>query len=216
MTKSRRRRKYDWEAIEREYRAGQMTVRELSAAFGTPRGTIASRAKRKGWERDLSGKVKQAADAQLLKDSGASADSDADSEHDLVRTAAARVVEIIRQHRGTLGQLHETSKKLLGLVTRYADIAEKQSKAKTDAAREKFNAEMASLRTAFGETPIAAINKLTAAVERIVNLERKAFNIEDKDRTPDDSVPLVDRLKELQRSRAIEDSENVEELKRSA
>lgn len=193
-----------------------MTIRELAKQFGVSRGTIASRAKRNGWDRDLSGRVKQAATAQLLRDSAASADNKADkakSERDLVRTAAARVVEIVRQHRGTLGQLHETARKLLGVVTRYADLADKQAKARTGKGRDKFNDEMATLRAALGVHPVAALNQLTAAVERVVGMERQAFNIEDKERTADDMIPLADRLKALRRDQAIDDADNVEKLR---
>ena len=42
----------DWEAIERDYRAGILSVREIGAKCGCTHTAINKRAKRDGWERD--------------------------------------------------------------------------------------------------------------------------------------------------------------------
>ena len=48
----------DWERIEADYRAGLLSVREIAASQGITHGAINKRAKRDGWERDLSAKIK--------------------------------------------------------------------------------------------------------------------------------------------------------------
>lgn len=50
----------DWEAIERAYRAGAGSLRALAQAHGTKEGTIRSRAKTQGWQRDLTEQVRAA------------------------------------------------------------------------------------------------------------------------------------------------------------
>ena len=42
----------DWEAVERDYRAGILSVREIGAKCGCTHTAINKRAKRDGWERD--------------------------------------------------------------------------------------------------------------------------------------------------------------------
>lgn len=51
----------DWELIEREYRAGIKTLRQMAEEHGVSHVTIAQRAKRYSWERDLQEKIQQAA-----------------------------------------------------------------------------------------------------------------------------------------------------------
>ena len=65
-------RRYDqkvWNAIYREYRAGQLSLCEISQRFGPASSTIVDRAKRRGWgERDLSHKVRESVRAKLTAD----------------------------------------------------------------------------------------------------------------------------------------------------
>ena len=44
----------DWERIELDYRAGIKTLRQIADENGISHGAINKRAKRDGWERDLS------------------------------------------------------------------------------------------------------------------------------------------------------------------
>jgi hypothetical protein len=45
----------DWPVIEREYRAGQLSVKELGRQYKLSDAVIRKRAKAYGWTRDLSG-----------------------------------------------------------------------------------------------------------------------------------------------------------------
>ena len=53
----------DWEAIERAYRAGLLSIREIASAHEVSHTAINKRAKRDGWERDLSEKIQAKAEA---------------------------------------------------------------------------------------------------------------------------------------------------------
>lgn len=57
----------DWERIECDYRAGILSVREIAASQGITHGAINKRAKRDGWERDLSAKIRAKADGLVAK-----------------------------------------------------------------------------------------------------------------------------------------------------
>jgi hypothetical protein len=49
---------HDWDAIERQYRAGQLSIKELARQHKLSDTAIHKRAKAKGWTRDLSGAVR--------------------------------------------------------------------------------------------------------------------------------------------------------------
>lgn len=57
----------DWEAIERAYRAGSLSIRSIAEKHDTKEGTIRSRAKKNGWQRDLTEQVKSATQAKLSR-----------------------------------------------------------------------------------------------------------------------------------------------------
>lgn len=57
----------DWEAIESAYRAGVMTIREITFQYATTNHAISKRAKKEGWERDLKAKVKAIAENLVAK-----------------------------------------------------------------------------------------------------------------------------------------------------
>ncbi|MFK8398159.1 hypothetical protein M2D07_006570 [Pseudomonas sp. BGr12] len=57
----------DWEAIELDYRAGIKTLRQIAGEHGITHGAVNKRAKANGWERDLSAKIQQKADALVSK-----------------------------------------------------------------------------------------------------------------------------------------------------
>ena len=57
----------DWEAIERAYRAGSLSIRAIAERYGTSESTIRSRASRNGWQRDLTEQVKAATKTKLSR-----------------------------------------------------------------------------------------------------------------------------------------------------
>lgn len=58
----------DWDAIERDYRTGKFTFRELELKHGVPNSTITRRAKKERWTQDLSDAVRQATNAALIQE----------------------------------------------------------------------------------------------------------------------------------------------------
>jgi hypothetical protein len=57
----------DWETIERAYRAGAGSLRALAEVHGTKEGTIRSRAKAQGWQRDLTEQVRTATKVKISR-----------------------------------------------------------------------------------------------------------------------------------------------------
>ena len=57
----------DWEAIERAYRAGMLSLRAMAEQFGSKESTIRSRASKNGWKMDLTAQVKAATKEKLSR-----------------------------------------------------------------------------------------------------------------------------------------------------
>jgi len=57
----------DWEAIERDYRAGLLSIREIAVRHGCTHTAINRRAKVRDWERDLKPKIQAKAEALVSR-----------------------------------------------------------------------------------------------------------------------------------------------------
>ncbi len=60
-----RRNDIDWEAVERDYRAGLMTVAAVAKKHGVSESQVRAKAKSEGWTRDLSAAIDQRTKAKI-------------------------------------------------------------------------------------------------------------------------------------------------------
>lgn len=65
-----KKRRMDWEAVERDYRTGRFTDQELADKYGNlvSRQAVTKMAKTKGWQKDLTEAVRQATKASLIQE----------------------------------------------------------------------------------------------------------------------------------------------------
>lgn len=91
----------DWEQIELDYRAGVKTLRQIGEAHGITHAAISKRAKRDGWERDLSAKIKQKADALVSKSEVSKEVTRARkiAEREVIEANALAISEVLLRHR---------------------------------------------------------------------------------------------------------------------
>ena len=162
----------DWEAIEREYRAGQLTLREIASKRGISAAAIVLRAKRYNWERDLSERVRLTAQAKLNR----GVNKDPVTEAEIVEEASDRAVLRIEGH--------------LSRSARLAAIADK-----TMAAMEQIQAGEQPLFSPF-QGKSDGWGNLLRAVQDVTtkshDLDRRALNLDDVN--PDDNVVLAVRI----------------------
>lgn len=102
------RKATDWEAIEREYRAGQLSVREIARRHEVSEGAIRKKAKAEGWSRPLADKVRTAVQEKLVRADGTQEGTQSQRANDaaIVEAAALRGFDIVTSHRRDLQQLH--------------------------------------------------------------------------------------------------------------
>ena len=151
------RKPVDWEAIEREYRAGQLSVSEIARQHGISHTAIQKRAKAKAWTRNLAKQVRDEVTARLVADAVAATNA-----HETIDHAAARGVEVVRQHRQDIGRLRRIAARL----------------------GERLEAHVfqdAQDPTGDKESLADLLEKLSRVSTRVVQLERQAFNLDEPD-----------------------------------
>ena len=90
----------DWEAIERAYRAGSLSIRTIAERQGVSDTAIRKKAKVQGWARDLSDQVRKEVRSKLVRgevrnDQGANRELDAE----IIEEAAEEGARVVRSHR---------------------------------------------------------------------------------------------------------------------
>lgn len=174
----------DWEAIEREYRAGQLSVREIGRQYGVGAPAIVKRAQKGGWERNLSASVREAVNAKLVRETAAgNTEGNTFNARETVDAAAARGVELVRQHRATLARLNRIANGLLGSLEARLEAAAGERDPNDNAVTASF--------ALIGEKETIAdvMEKVQRTVAKVIPLERQAFNLDDKD-AADGSVTI--------------------------
>ncbi len=190
------RRQADWEAIEREYRAGQLSAREIARQHGVSDTAIRKKAKAAEWDRDLSEKVRSQARAKLVREDGSQSGSHLshESEARTVEGAANRQVEVVRQHRHAIGRGRDLTLRLLDeLDAATSHVGELEEAIEAETAADKTGQRRAAMLKAVGLPSRAGVIKdLSAAAKNWVALERQAFNLGDDGGAGDDPATKAD------------------------
>lgn len=175
-----KRRAVDWESIEREYRAGQLSVREISEQHKCSHVGIAKRAKKFGWTRNLAAQVRSEIESKLAADAVEPTTVSAAAAQEIIQSAAARGVEVVRQHRSSLQHGHTLVKQLFTQLEEAAAHREEieetiQQVTAGDKDERRLNT---MLKAVALPSHAAVIRDLSSALGRLVVLERQAFGID--------------------------------------
>lgn len=162
----------DWEAIEREYRAGQLSVREIGRQYDVTEGAIRKKAKAGQWERALAAKVSAAVREKLVRADGTQ-DQRA-SNTSIVETASQRGFDVVTSHRRDLTQLHGLKRILASRLSDHLQGIPPDGPCLGDK-----------------ESPGDLLEKLSRITARLIPLERQAFNLDaDTDNEAVDQVTV--------------------------
>lgn len=116
MADSTKTKTPDWEAIERDYTEGKLSVREISRRHQVAESSVRSRAKIDKWSRVLDDKVLRAAKFVAAATDPRTGEQAAHGEAAVVASAAQRTAAIIVAHRSDLTELRELEAKLIRQV----------------------------------------------------------------------------------------------------
>ncbi|WP_275629009.1 hypothetical protein [Pseudomonas sp. 273] len=189
----------DWEAIERAYRAGALSIRAIAERQGVSDTAIRKRAKAGGWERDLSEQVRKEVRNKLVRgevrdDQPANPENDAE----IIEEAAQEGATVVRSHRRDIRKAANLADLLMDDLLLTIRKREEIEDAIEDETREDKNGMRRASMLAAVALPSNAktLFQLSSAMKNLQILERQAFGLDDKD-TPTDSDELSKLMDEL-------------------
>lgn len=163
----------DWEGIERDYRAGLLTLRQIGEQHGVSHTAIKKRADRDGWDRDLSAKIKAKADSKVSKLAVSTEQTREQkvSEQAIIEANAQAITNVIVAHRSSIGRLRAIAESLMVKL----ELPESEI---------KFPDQVSSVKS------------LSETLKNLIGLERQAFNVDQagtpKEGIDTDEVPVLE------------------------
>lgn len=183
---AKRKRRHDWQAIERDYRTGKFTLKELEAKHGSGYAEISRRAKRDGWTQDLRSVVRQATSAALIAETTKTLAQEAQTETTNSVLAAAEIgKDVILGHRSELREARSVALDLLAELRGSALLAEQQELLAQILAGEGATPQdeaqaRATVQRALGMgSRISSVKALAEAITKLHTAERVAFDLDD-------------------------------------
>lgn len=183
----------DWRAIERDYRSGVLTLRQIGEQHGVTHGAINKRAKRDGWDRDLSARIKAKAEALVSKQvvSNQETKEQKVSEKAVIEANAELQANIIVAHRKDIRKARDLVRKLfdeaeattenMEIFGKLADLLDSNE----EASRKRVEVLKRVLSL---PSRVVSIERLVNALTKLVALERQAFGIDREEEKPKDPL----------------------------
>lgn len=187
----------DWESVEFEYRAGLRSLKGIGAQFSVSAPAIVQRAKKYGWERDLSAKIKQAAENKV---NAAQVNSEVNaqrliSERQIVEANATLLADTVLNQRTDIKRYRSIVQKLWELVdtelnhpAEFAQIGE-MLRSEDEFGNDKLN----DIYRAAISLPqqIKNVKLLADAIKVLIELERKVLRIDEPEESSAGSVVVT-------------------------
>ncbi|MCU7645639.1 hypothetical protein [Pseudomonas piscis] len=189
----------DWEAIERAYRAGALSIRTIAERQGVSDTAIRKKAKALGWARDLSGQVRKEVRSKLVRgevrnDQGANCELDAE----IIEEAAEEGAQVVRSHRRDIRKATNIANLLMDdLLTTIKRREEIEDAIAEETADDESGFRRSSMLAAVALPSNAkTLFQLSSAMKNLQVLERQAFGLDEKEKTDeaDELSKLMDEL----------------------
>ena len=128
-----RRNDIDWEAVERMYVAGQLTIRQVADECGINLSTLKAKAKKLGWTRDLSEAIEARTKAKIAaidvaalveKSAQQSADKSAHTIQSAIEQASDVAAGIVIKHRASVRLELDRAQAIEALLDEHMNSAE--------------------------------------------------------------------------------------------
>lgn len=185
----------DWEAVERDYRTGKFTLRELATKYECTHQAIGNQIKRHKWTQDLSLAIKQATDAKLVNELVAKSGQDVAN---TVQAAAELNKQVILSHRAGLKRITSIQQTLLTQIEQAAnylpdleDVIE-MVRNPNEHGVDKVNDQM---RLAMSRSSLVDdLKRLAEVDEKVRKGEREAFNLNEETKPDNEIAQLLQSL----------------------
>lgn len=196
----------DWEAIEREFRVGQLSLRALATKHGTTAGAISKKASAGNWVKDASQEVRERTRAALLVQkpekkaaetpNGNTVSSAGNTPtHEDIEVAVQTNVQVVSRHRRDIAKGQGLVSMLFGQLEDAAshraeleEAIEEETKGDETSRRRTQLMRLVSLASHAG-----VLRDLSAAMKNLIPLERQAYNLDEMEH----EEPYEERLRRL-------------------
>jgi hypothetical protein len=207
------RKAIDWEAVEIQYRAGIRSLHDIGAEFGVSGAGILKRARKDGWTRDLSARIKAKADAKVsaalvndtLVNDAAEVNGEVNAQTEI---AEATVIEVEAEvqarirlaHRKDIQRNRNLAMRMLGELEEVTDNRELYSQLGDllQAPDDKGNDKRYEIYRKVIELPsrIDGVRKLADTLRVLVSLEREAYGIKSEETSDSDVGAAIRAIQE--------------------
>lgn len=218
---SARPKDFPWSEIERDYRAGILSLRELGKLYGLGHVTIKKRADRHGWTRDLAAKIQAKADAivnaAMVNAGNVNSNENAMSavsERQTVEVNGNLVAEVRLRHRTDISRLRMLSMSLLAeleslccdpvLLQQFVQMMRNPD----EFGQDRKNDLVLKMTSLPGRSDTA--KKLAETLKIAYGLEREAWGMDLKGAEDDKPVSAITSLLMSMRSSALQVVHEVE------
>lgn len=189
----------DWQAVERDYCAGILSLREMAAAHKVSHVSIKKHADKAGWTRDLSAKIQAKADELVNKAAvnREANDARAVSERQIIEANAERIAQVRGEHRADIARMRALVLRLLeeceaeaaqpGLFADLAELMRSPDEKGQDRMAEAY-------QKAIGlPQRIKGVKELADAMKVLIGLEREAYGLDAPKETTSDLAERLER-----------------------
>lgn len=195
-------KKIDWEAIEREFRVGQLSLRALATKHECTAAAISKKAKEKGWVRDATAEVRERTRAALLtaprkeeaKVNGGNSTVNTPTQED-IEVAVQTNLQVINRHRRDIAKGHDIVSMLFMQLEQAATCREEIENLICEETQEDDNSRRRSQMLKMVSLPSHAgvLRDLSTALKNLIPLERQAYNLDEQQH----EEPYEERLRRL-------------------
>ncbi|WJN61350.1 hypothetical protein OH686_21615 [Pseudomonas sp. SO81] len=201
------KKKIDWEAIERDYRVGQLSLRAIATKHDTTPGAISKKAKARGWTQDASQEVRERTRAGLLtaprkeqeqaetgNGNSVSSAGNAPTPED-IEVAVQTNLQVISRHRRDIAKGHGLVNLLFGQLEQAATNREEVEDAICEETKNDETTRRRSqmLKLVSLASHAGVLRDLSTALKNLVPLERQAYNLDEQEH----EEPYEERLRRL-------------------
>ena len=193
----------DWEKIELDYRANVKTLRQIADEHGITHGSINKRAKRDGWARDLSAKIKAKTD-ELVSKSLVSSEVSKEkrlTEKQIIDEGATALTNI---RLGQRKDIQRSRKIAMSLFDELEHAVGVENAANLEHLGELLRNEDDKGRDALNDlymkiismpSRVKSMKDLSDTLKTLIALERQAFGLDDDNNKPVDALTaLLERV----------------------
>lgn len=184
MAEGKKRPSIDWEGVEREYRAGIRSLKDIGSQFGVSDAGILKRVKKEGWSRDLGARIKAKAEALVsAREVSEQVSEQAKiAERQIVEVNAAMLADRLLSQREDIRRCRATVNRLWSLVDVELDHPDdlKQLGAILAAPDDLGNDKLNDMYFAAISLPqqVKNVKLLCDAIKTLIELERKVLRLD--------------------------------------